>query len=330
MTSKGTENRIFVSQVPASATNEDLVAHFSQFGSTSDVYLPLLFGTNQPKGIAYVSFDSAESKELALQSDHLILDQEVLVQVCIPKGGLPKGGSGKGALPVQTNDGDRVFITQIAQDATQEDVQAYFAEFGDWTDFYMPRGKFSAGHKGICFITYNDPDSVTQVLQTQPHHINGQQVVVDIATPRDVKGVGKGAGMVATPAASAQLVMPRAVAAVVRPPSAWPAVAVQQRVSQQPAGAILPGRLFLTKVSPTITQDDLTTYFEQFGTVNDAYIPSGGKAIAFVGFDDPSIASAVAEMVQHEVKAGCLVNADPAIDRATPGKGHGKQRFQPY
>jgi len=39
------DNRIFVNNVPAAASQEHLVAHFAQFGSTQDVYLPMLFGT---------------------------------------------------------------------------------------------------------------------------------------------------------------------------------------------------------------------------------------------------------------------------------------------
>lgn len=333
--SKGSENRIFVNHVPAGATTEDLVSHFSQFGTTSDVYLPPVFGTSQHKGIGYITFDFAESKDLALQCPaHIIMGQQVLVQVCMPK------GSGKGPMPGTTASGDRIFISQLPQDATQDEVQAYFAQFGAWSDIFLPKGNFPAGHKGICFITYTNPASVAQVLQTGPHSIRGQQIVVDVAAPRTQKGSpggGKGPPEVIVPSsAPVPSVAPSfAATAVVVPPPAWPGVVLaqpHQAALQQPAGPVLPGRLFLTKVSPTINQDDLTAYFQQFGALNDVYIPSGGKAIAFVGYNDPTIASAVAHMATHEVKQGCFVNVDVAIDRpALPGKGQGgKQRFAPY
>jgi len=91
--------------------------------------------------------------------------------------------------------GERLFITGIPQDVTQEEVQAYFAQFGTWSDIYMPRGNYAAGHKGICFISFNGHDCVTQVLNTGPHHIRGQPVIVDVAAPRDApKGKGKDGG----------------------------------------------------------------------------------------------------------------------------------------
>lgn len=330
--SKGsTENRIFVNHVPAAATTEDLVAYFSQFGTTSDVYLPPLFGTNQHKGIAYVTFDYAESKELTLKCQaHIVLGQQVQVQVCMPK------GAGKGQMPGTSAAGDRIFISQIAQDATQDEVQAYFAQFGGWSDVFMPKGNFPAGHKGICFISFNHPASVTQVLQTQPHLIRGQQIVVDVAAPRTAKGGGKGQDLIPAsymPVPSAYQGYQPVTTGVVVPPPVWSAAMLQPSPPQpqQPAGPVLAGRLFLTKVAPSITQDDLTAYFQQFGTLNDVYIPSGGKSIAFVGYNDATIASAVAHMATHEVQQGCFVNVDVAIDRpALPGKGQGKPRFQPY
>merc|ERR1712241_408637 len=113
------------------------------------------------------------------------------------------------------------------------------------------------------------------------------------------------------------------------PPPVWPGLVLQP--PPVATGQVLPGRLFLTKMPPSITKDDLTAYFQQFGTLNDVYIPSGGKAIAFVGYNDPTIASAVAHMATHEVKQGCFVNVDMAVDRPPlGGKGLGKSRFQPY
>lgn len=332
--SKGTENRIFVTNVPANATKDDVVAYFTQFGGISDVYLPRVFGTMQHKGIAYITFEHVESKESALHHpDHRILGEQVLVQMCLPK------GAGKGAMPGTTPSADRIFITKIPQDTTQDDVQAYFAQFGDWTDVYMPKGNFTAGHKGVCFISYTNPMSVTQVLQTQPHTIGGQVVVVDVAAPR--KGDGKGS----IDAGIGKGIVPALLPAFQQAHgfAAQPAPTQAAFLQQQPAaltfappaarsGPQVPGRLFLTKVAPTVSTEDLRSYFQQFGALNDVFIPSGGKCIAFVGYDDSTIASAVACMGSHEVSPGVFVNADVAVDRPALGsKGQGKApRFSPY
>lgn len=353
------DNRIFVNNVPAAAAQEHVAAHFAQFGTTQDVYLPMLFGTSKHKGIAYISFEQPEAREAALKfQGHAILGQQVTVQVCLAK------GQGKAApLPgTSATIGDRLFISGIGQDTTQEEVQAYFAQFGDWSDFFMPKGSYTAGHKGICFISFSNPVSARQVMESAPHIVGGTQVVVDMAVARDVKGVGKGLGKaIATPIQQQQqqlLQLQRQQQAAfsfargyqalgqhflggIRPTSAtgYGAVAGQTmgfglsmpqvRGPVPPSGNVLPGRLFLTKMSPGISKEDLTNYFQQFGELNDVYIPAG-KLIAFVGYNDASIATAVAQMQTHEVKPGSSVCVDVAVERPGGGKGLGKARTSPY
>lgn len=358
------DNRIFVNNVPPAASQEHVAAHFAQFGSTQDVYLPMQFGTQRHKGIAYVSFEQPESKDLALRhAAHIIMGQQVTVQVCLAK------GQGKSSpLPGTTaNLENRLFISGIAQETTQDEVQAYFSQFGGWSDFFMPKGSYSAGHKGICFISYSSPVSAKQVMDSGPHIVAGTQVVVDMAAPRDAKGAGKGgkAGAMASPLQQQlQLQQQQQLAQLQQHPQlqqqaygyaqhmggcqsmlaqpmmgGYGAVAGQQmglgmavqqaRGPTPPTGNVLPGRLFLTKMSPSISKDDLTNYFQQFGTLNDVYIPTG-KLIAFVGYNDSSIATAVAQMQTHEVKPGCSVCVDVAVERPGGGKGGGKTRFSPY
>lgn len=308
------ENRIFVNNVPQSAKREDLTAHFSQFGATADVYLPASFHSpGMHKGICYVTFAGPESVDLVMKSSaHVIHGQPVSVEICFAK-----KGEGKG-LPGFSNTGERVFVTNIGPDVTQDDVQAYFAQWGDWTDLYMPRGSFPAGHKGICFISYKDPNAVTQVLQHGPHLLRGQPIVVDVAVPR---GDSKGAGKAPIPAYPTAAVPGHTT--YVEQSWTLPAPA--------PGGGALSGRLFLTKMDRTITKEDLTAYFQQFGELNDVYVPQGGKLIAFVGFTDANATQAILRRKTHEVKPGCTVDVDMAMERPPLGaKGQGKVRFQPY
>mmetsp|Transcript_95281 Transcript_95281/g.253091 ORF Transcript_95281/g.253091 Transcript_95281/m.253091 type:complete len:317 (-) Transcript_95281:107-1057(-) len=312
------ENRIFINNVPQSARREDLNAHFSQFGATVDVYMPAAFHTaGGHKGICFVTFATPESVDLAMKSPaHVIHGQTVTVEMC-----LAKKGEGKGT-PGYTNTGERVFVTNIGPEVTLEEVQAYFAQWGDWTDLYMPRGSFPAGHKGICFISYKDPAAVAQVLQHGTHHLRGQPIVVDVAVPRgDSKGVGKGPSLsypsVAVPGQGSP---------------GYPAyTATSWTLPSTDVGGTLPGRLFLTKMDRTLTKEDLTVYFQQFGDLNDVYVPQGGKQIAFVGFCNASATQAILHRKTHEIKPGCTVDVDMAIERPPLGaKGQGKVRFHPY
>lgn len=387
------ENRIFVNHVPQSAKREDLAAHFAQFGATLDVYMPGAYNApGQHKGMCFVTYALAESVELAMKfPQHVIHGQQITVENC-----LAKKGEGKG-MPGTTNSGERIFVTNIPPDVSQEEVQAYFAQWGSWTDLFMPRGSFPAGHKGICFISYRDPISVTQVLQHGSHLLRGQPIVVDVAVPRgDPKGGGKGSSLLMPPAVMPMTVMGQDFRAghsqsmVHSLPMTLPAmgaglspmgaglppmgagmpsigagmqsmgagmpvmagmppmgVGMQAMGPGMPAmgagmhtmgaglpaigGSILPGRIFVTKMAKDITREDLMCYFQQFGELNDVYIPPGGKLIAFVGFREAAAAMATLQMKTHEIKPGSTVDVDAAVERPPLGsKGLGKSRFQPY
>eukprot|EP00932_Pfiesteria_piscicida_P020959 SRR837773.776.p2 GENE.SRR837773.776~~SRR837773.776.p2 ORF type:complete len:362 (+),score=147.35 SRR837773.776:73-1158(+) len=354
------ENRIFVSNVPPEASQDVVAAHFAQFGLTTDVYLPRLFGTDRHKGIAYITFGEAAAKEYALaHPSHDILGHQVSVQVCLPKGqgkGAAQGGGGE----------NRIFVQGIGQEVMQDEVQAYFSQFGGWSDFYMPKGSYPAGHKGMCFISFESPESLSQVMNAGPHIIGGMQVTVDRAIARDAKGGGKGFGKAGGKPgmgmggfqAPQQLYQPppqhqhqqyqqhydqqydqshyQTPQQVYQPPQHHHGASQYNSYGVPPppqpvtaVGRVMPGRLFLTKMAPGLTKEDLEHYFGQFGSLNDVYIPTG-KLIAFIGYSEPTIAESVAAMHTHEVRPGMTVCAEPAIERGAGGKGKDKGKGKGY
>ncbi|CAE7207375.1 dazap1, partial [Symbiodinium pilosum] len=144
-------------------------------------------------------------------------------------------------------DGDnRLFVTKIAPFITKEDVAQHFAQFGVTTDVYLPAVPGRPGHKGIAFVSFQDPTAVQLAMGNEPHIINGNEVVVDRAAPRAAKGEAKGEAHLHQPS----------------PPS-------HSQAQQANNG----DRLFVTKVPPTLNRDHLEKYFSQFGELTDCYMP---------------------------------------------------------
>lgn len=339
------ENRVFVSGVPPTASKDDLISYFGQFGLTSDVYMPRRFGTEEHKGMGFITYADVSSVQMALsQPGHFIHGLAVTVEQCFSKdkgGGKGVAGPAGKGMPGSVNTGDRLFITKIPPEATREEVEALFSRFGQWTDVYLPAGNFPAGHKGICFISYADSQSAELAMSCGPHQLRGQDLVVEIATPRESKGGGKGSQMSAlqtqtvvqqVPVASwppvGQGIAGQGIAVA---PPVWGVAAMPvQQVVMAPQGTLVPGRLFLTKVPEEVTKEDLTLYFQQYGMLQDVYVPPG-KSIAFVSFIDASTTQRIITSPQHEVKVGSFVTVDLAYDRPPlEAKGKGKFRYQPY
>merc|ERR1719401_1684712 len=73
-----------------------------------------------------------------------------------------------------------------------------------------------------------------------------------------------------------------------------------------------------------MTKVDLQLYFQQYGQLDDVYIPTGGKGIAFISFRDSVVSQRVLQAQQHFVKPGKAVLVDQAIDRPPLGGKGGK------
>eukprot|EP00421_Protoceratium_reticulatum_P022901 CAMPEP_0168381762 /NCGR_PEP_ID=MMETSP0228-20121227/13043_1 /TAXON_ID=133427 /ORGANISM="Protoceratium reticulatum, Strain CCCM 535 (=CCMP 1889)" /LENGTH=404 /DNA_ID=CAMNT_0008394869 /DNA_START=52 /DNA_END=1263 /DNA_ORIENTATION=+ len=338
-------DRLFVTKIPQSATREDIAAHFSRFGTTTDVYLPAVPGVVGHKGIAFVSYSDPTALQLAIgNGPHEIQGHEVVVDVAAPRG-VQSAGQAPGPPGVVASDmvqeqaqptADRLFVTKVPPALQREHLREHFAQFGDLTDVYMPAVPGGNTHKGICFVSFSDPASLQLALQHSPHEIHGHQVVVDVAAPR---GPVPGAGAARGPCQGYGMGMPlpqhltmpqvgpgwginafsgTTMAGMPPVPGGGLAPAVAAAAPgnlTNSSGSPVLGRLFVTRVTPDMTKVDLQLYFQQFGQLEDVYIPTGGKGIAFVSFRDSVVSQRVLQAQQHFVKPGKAVLVDQALDR---------------
>lgn len=321
--------RLFVTKVPQTVTKEDIQSHFSRFGSLTDVYLPSLHGVHGThKGIAFVSFADTGAMQMAMShAPHEINGNEVVVDVAAPRnmGGAPAQAMGfapqaqsPAFAPRAEENGDRLFVTKIPPALQLDHLRDHFAQFGDLTDVYMPSVPGSGSHKGICFVSFAAPQSLSLALRHQPHEINGQMVVVDVAAPRSAVGGKGGFGRSGVPMGGAY------VGFAPRPPAfggygGGPAAGGYG--GKGGGGVVVPGRLFVTRVSREMSREDLQTYFQQFGQLQDVFVPTGGKGIAFVSFADPAAAKRVLAQHEHFVLPDQPVTVDQAFDRPPLGGG---------
>lgn len=85
-------------------------------------------------------------------------------------------------------DGDRItafriFVSKLAYEATCEDLEGYFKQFGNVTDTHIPRQPGNpALNKGYGFVSFDNEVDVIRVLQIPSHIILGREVMLDRAT----------------------------------------------------------------------------------------------------------------------------------------------------
>lgn len=187
-------DRLFVSKVPGHVTKDDLRAHFQQFGELSDVYLPNAPGGGGHKNICFVSFvDPSNMQRAMAHGFHQVGGGQITVDMAAPRAPPPS------TVTAAVTAGCRVFLTKVTNDVQRADLFAYFSQYGELSDCYVP-----PGNKGIAFISFKDPLHASDVLATPNHQVKpGSMVIAAPAFDRPTqgsKGWGGGKGGWAQPA----------------------------------------------------------------------------------------------------------------------------------
>lgn len=74
-------------------------------------------------------------------------------------------------------------------------------------------------------------------------------------------------------------------------------------------------KIFVGRINETMTKDEIKTHFEQYGEVEDVYIPTPFRSFAFVTFADPSIAQSL--IGEDQVIKGVSVSINSANPKPT-------------
>ncbi|KAL3138814.1 hypothetical protein ABBQ32_005652 [Trebouxia sp. C0010 RCD-2024] len=161
--------------------NEDrLRAHFVQFGSISDLYLPK-YGSGRRKGYGFVTFDSAEALDRALLAPaHSVEGIVVQVKRAGPRPPVSELDVPPTPGPAEPfGKGPRLYVGGVADAISEEKVRQHFAKWGSIHDVYFP-GTCYKKRGNYCFVTFGDWASAQQACHQSDRVIDGS--LVDVIT----------------------------------------------------------------------------------------------------------------------------------------------------
>lgn len=186
--------KIFVGALPKSATEDDIAAHFLQFGEVTDVKLKL-----DTQGVsrcfAFVTFTTVESARAVLENfEGNEMDGKWLD--CRPadpdaeKGGAAKGfkGKGKGKVKEDWTEEDiteKVFLGGLPQGTTEPEVRGFCEQYGKTREVAL---KYNAEcvFRGFAFVTFESVGSARELLRhTDAAVIGGKLAEVRPARPSE-------------------------------------------------------------------------------------------------------------------------------------------------
>lgn len=68
----------------------------------------------------------------------------------------------------------KLFVGGLSWETTQDNLQRYFARYGDVIDCVVMKNAESGRSRGFGFVTFADPANVNVVLQNGPHTLDGR------------------------------------------------------------------------------------------------------------------------------------------------------------
>jgi len=187
-------------------------------------------------------------------------------------------------------EGRKIFIHNVSEEATYEDFQEAVEKHGEVTDFFNPG-------RGFAFITYSTNDEAQACIAAMDNsEVAGRTIQMNIARPKGEKGGdrgGRGGG---------------------RGRGGGGGGGRREEIE----GA----KLFVHNVSEETGADELKKAFGKHGTITDAYNP--GKGFAFISFSSPDEAQAAISAMSGQHVCGRDIECNIAKPRGDSGGRGGR------
>jgi len=165
--------KVFVHGVKQETSQEDIKAEFDKFGKVVDSF-------NPGKGFAFVTFHTAEEATAAAEAlnGKEVCGSTVSVNVSKPKekskANEKEGGKAK-KNKKEKKEGIRVFVNNVSEGTSQDDLKAAFAAHGTVTDAYNPG-------KGFAFVNFDTEEEANAAIEAlSGKEVCGKEVECNIA-----------------------------------------------------------------------------------------------------------------------------------------------------
>eukprot|EP00545_Synedropsis_sp_CCMP1620_P000922 CAMPEP_0119029200 /NCGR_PEP_ID=MMETSP1176-20130426/40320_1 /TAXON_ID=265551 /ORGANISM="Synedropsis recta cf, Strain CCMP1620" /LENGTH=300 /DNA_ID=CAMNT_0006985513 /DNA_START=19 /DNA_END=917 /DNA_ORIENTATION=- len=200
----GEEVKLYVGNLDYATDEQRLRDEFGQFGTVTDVFLPMERGTQRPRGFGFVTLSSRESSERAItKMDQAQLDgRTIRVNESRPKGerapgGAAPGGRGPGGavgFNAAGKEDVKLYVGNLAFDTPEEQVRQLFEQYGKVVDCFLPTDRDTGKPRGFAFVTMPSADAEQACSKLSGYEVDGRALRVNEAQPKGSSGGGGGRG----------------------------------------------------------------------------------------------------------------------------------------
>ncbi|WVZ20756.1 hypothetical protein V8G54_008078 [Vigna mungo] len=189
--------KLFVGGISRETTEDVLKFHFAKYGTVLDSTISVDHSTRCPRGFGFVTFSDLSAADKALQDTHVILGRTVEVKKAIPRSEQQQhqnhlhnrgGGNYSSSCDCSSDTNVRtkkIFVGGLPAGISEEEFKQYFERFGRITDVVVMQDSVTHRPRGFGFITFDSEESVQSVMVKNFHDLNGRQVEVKRAVPKE-------------------------------------------------------------------------------------------------------------------------------------------------
>lgn len=169
--SQSTGVKLFLGGLSWNTTEEDLRAHFGQYGKMTEVVVMKDRVSDKPRGFGFVTFVDESVADKVCEERHELQGRQIDAKRSVP--------------PQQQPRSKKVFVGGLAPATKEADFREYFEKFGPVLEAQIMIDHHSGRSRGFGFVTFERDSSVEQVFQVgSMHELSGKRVEVKSATPR--------------------------------------------------------------------------------------------------------------------------------------------------
>ncbi|KAI3791054.1 hypothetical protein L2E82_04616 [Cichorium intybus] len=198
------QGKLFIGGISWETSEEKLKEYFGNYGEILQTVVMRDKISGRPRGFGFVVFSDPSVLDTVLQEKHTIDGRTVEAKRAlsreeqqVSKAGNPNagrsfgGGGGGGGGGTRTK---KIFVGGLPPTLSEEGFRQYFEAYGQVTDVVVMYDQQTNRPRGFGFISFDSEDAVDRVLHKTFHDLNGKQVEVKRALPKDANPGGGGGG----------------------------------------------------------------------------------------------------------------------------------------
>ncbi|KAF9673599.1 hypothetical protein SADUNF_Sadunf10G0040900 [Salix dunnii] len=195
------QGKLFIGGISWETSEEKLRDYFGQYGDVLQAVVMKDKTTGRPRGFGFVVFADPAVLDMVLQDKHTIDGRLVEAKRALSREEQQTNARAGNLNPARNTNGGgnirtkKIFVGGLPPTLTEDGFRQYFEAFGFVTDVVIMYDQSTQRPRGFGFISFDTEDAVDRVLQRTFHDLNGKQVEVKRALPKEANPGGGGRSM---------------------------------------------------------------------------------------------------------------------------------------